>query len=163
VQQSRAKGPSAFVETSKLERKLLQYEKSISDLKDLRSNQRDQYTKSNKKLSRAIYILFFILYYAIPLFQIDGLALPLSSTSTSSSTSSSKLENNASTFLRELLFPLQYSGLSIKLAQLSWGIQDSESQALKHFSGLGALVIFWAGELTVELLLENVYGYMLRL
>lgn len=157
VAQGRTKGPSAFVETSKLERALLQLEKQMNDTKTTRSNQIDAFLKLKKRIGYALYILVFALYYGIPMIQMDGFRVSNMDEDSSSRNVEDTEDVVAAQFMKELLFPMYASRFFIRLA--NWGLPST----CNPFSSLGALMIFWSGEITITKLLESAFGFLLRL
>jgi hypothetical protein len=75
--QMRKKGASTFVETSKLERKVLSLEKSLTEEKEIRKENVEKLQKSLKRVGIFINLVIFLIYYGIPLLTIDGLRIPL--------------------------------------------------------------------------------------
>ena len=131
-------GPPAFVETSKLERKLLQAEKDLAILQDERQTRADRVKKIIKNSSLSLYILVFIIYYGIPVVSLDGLKVD-------SDDLESTAEARARSFLNGLMFPISYIGIGVKIARL--GIQEV---------GIGALVVLWSSQVTIGKIIDCV-------
>ena len=137
---SRRMGPSAFVETSKLERQVLGVEKTLSTLSASRHARSIRISKIIRNVSLSFYGFIFILYYGISMLSFDGMkidTIDLESTTTPYS--------RARTFHQGLLFPISYIGMGIKIARL--GIQEV---------GIGALVVLWSAQVTVGKLIDCV-------
>ncbi len=141
-------GPSKFVETSKLERKVLSLEKDLKDGEEARKQNVQSMEKMLKRSSIVLNLLVFLMYYGIPLLIIDGLRIPLVkpelvSSLDDSSRGSGSIEDgvdvmHASLFMKGIMFPLSYVGMGMKLSKLGLG-------EIKHCS-TGALVVFWSAQ-----------------
>lgn len=137
-------GPQAFVETSKLERQVLQLEKQISDIRSKREKRKEQVEKilvkgGNFRLS----VLIGLLYYSVPLLQLDAI-------STAQHTGVT-----AETLLKNLMFPLSsISGLGYRIA--NYGLADEYVG-----TSLGALLALWSSQMTVGKLMDAVDAYYL--
>ena len=68
----RSLGPSAFVETAKLERQVLAREKELAAMETGRSDKVAKMEAIIKKASTAIQVLIFLVYWGIPILSIDG-------------------------------------------------------------------------------------------
>jgi hypothetical protein len=124
-------GPQAFVETSKLERKLLQVEKRLSEQQQARLDSTAYMQKIVKNVSLSLYLIVFIIYYGIPLVALDG-------NKVDSDNLESTSESRARSFLNGLLFPISYIGVGVKIAKI--GLQQV---------GIGALVVLWSSQVTI--------------
>ena len=169
VQAGRSKGPSAFVETSKFERQLLKYEKQWNTNVSQQKKDMEIYQKRKKKIGLCLYAVIFLFYYGIYLLQIDGFQVMQNKHDGNNIESAFFKGGDDNTvayqFLKEFLWPMHYTGVGIRLANFSH-ITNSSNPRWTSFnsgSGLGALVIFWAGEITTDALLECIFGYLLRL
>lgn len=136
-------GPPAFVETSKLERKVLQAEKQLDEYQEKRQVISTKMKKLIKNASIILYILIFIVYYGIPLVSLDGLQVD-------SDDLESTDEQRARAFLNGLLFPISYIGMGVKIAKI--GIQEV---------GIGALVVLWSSQVTCGKLMDCVEALLL--
>lgn len=140
----RKMGPSAFVETSKLERQVLAMEKELEKLNAERK-------ASCKKVEKIFFqsgnmqlaLLFYILYFGVPLITIQGLEVGLGDTI------------EAGDYLRTILFPVSYIGVGIRLSK--WGLPAEI--AASSFSGL---VVFWSAQVTVGKLMDAAEAYVLQ-
>lgn len=136
---SRRKGPSAFVETSKLEREQLRVEKLVSTLVAFRHARSQQISKWIRNASLCFYVIIFILYYGISMLSLDGMKIiDLGESTTTPYT-------RARSFHQGLLFPISYIGMGVKIARL--GIQEV---------GIGALVVLWSAQVTVGKVIDCV-------
>lgn len=134
-------GPSAFVETSKLERQLLAKEKEIESIQLTR---KPNIARVEKTLVRygnlQLAGLIFVLYYGVAVFTIDMTAANDASGITSEY------------FTKRMLFPISYVGMGAKIAK--WGIENAESS-------MGALVVMWSAQVTVGKLFDAIDAYYL--
>ena len=163
--QMRKKGASTFVETSKLERKVLSLEKSLTEEKEIRKENVEKLQKSLKRVGIFINLVIFLIYYGIPLLTIDGLRIPLvnpdlvAGLKDGIGSGSAALEQgvdvvHASMFMKGIMFPLSYVGMGMKLSKLGLG-------EIKHCS-TGALVVFWSAQVMTEKILECLEALSLR-
>jgi len=136
--QKRRLGPPAFVETSKLERKVLQAEKKLAGLQQERQARVERVQKLIKNASLSVYVLIFIVYYGIPMVSLDGLKVDSDNLESTS-------EERARFFLNSLLFPISYIGMGVKIAKI--GISQV---------GIGALVVLWSSQVTIGKLMDCV-------
>jgi hypothetical protein len=140
--QKRSLGPSAFVETSKLERRVLAVEKELSELVQAR---KDKVTKMEKKLKYVSYVIafsIFVLYYGIAVITVDGIKVANDHPHIVAGVESTSEDDNvdalhAATFLKGMLFPISYIGLPMKISRL--GLENKASS-------LGALAVFWSAQ-----------------
>ncbi len=135
----RALGPSAFVETAKLERAVLATEKELKKLVEEREVRTSRVAKLIKKCNLVTNMLVILVYWGVAMVAIDGSRL-YKSIYDSSDEIVTDVER-ASAFWKGLLFPLPYNGMAYKIAQL--GIDS----AMKP-SCLGALIVVWAARVT---------------
>jgi hypothetical protein len=135
---SRRKGQSAFVETSKLERQILNAEKSLSSHQANRQGRVEKISKVIRTASLSLYLLVFVLYFGISMLSFDGMKID-------SQDLESTAESRARSFHQGLLFPISYIGMGIKIARL--GIQQV---------GIGALVVLWSAQVTVGKVIDCV-------
>mmetsp|Transcript_24569 Transcript_24569/g.36685 ORF Transcript_24569/g.36685 Transcript_24569/m.36685 type:complete len:228 (-) Transcript_24569:122-805(-) len=145
-------GPSKFVETSKLERKILTLEKDLKDGEESRKQNVKSTEQLLKRLGIVVNFVIFLMYYGIPLLTIDGLRIPLvnpelvSGLEDSSGGSGGLGEGegegvdvlHATMFMKGIMFPLSYVGIGMKISKLGLG-------EIKHCS-TGALVVFWSAQ-----------------
>ena len=135
----RALGPSAFVETSKLERAVLATEKEVEKLKKEREARSARTAKLIKKCNLVTNILVMLMYYGVAMVAIDGSRI-IDENIGSNDKIISDFER-ASSFWKGLFFPLTYHGMGYKIAQ--YGIESSVKA-----SCVGALAVFWAARTT---------------
>mmetsp|Transcript_11813 Transcript_11813/g.14729 ORF Transcript_11813/g.14729 Transcript_11813/m.14729 type:complete len:210 (+) Transcript_11813:119-748(+) len=136
--QKRRLGPSAFVETSKLERKTLAKEREMEELDGEVSQALTAAERAVRRASIIFYVGVFALWYGVPLLSIDGTGAAGSGVAVEID----GVTKSADRFMGGLIFPLSYMGLGMKVARV--GLGD-----LKQ-SSLGALVIVWAGQSVVD-------------
>ena len=136
-------GPQAFVETSKLERKLLQLEKRLAEQQETRLAKAAYMKKIVKNVSLSLYLVIFIIYYGIPLVSLDG-------NKVDSDNLESTSDSRARAFLNGLLFPISYIGVGVKIAK--FGLQDV---------GIGALVVLWSSQVTIGKVMDCVEALVL--
>ena len=67
----RSLGPSAFVETAKLERQVLAKEKELASMETGRSDKIAKMEAIIKKASTAIQVIIFLVYWGVPILSID--------------------------------------------------------------------------------------------
>lgn len=138
-------GPSAFVETSKLERSVLAKEKELAKQQEARKIQSTRIQQIIRNFGLALYAFVFMIYYGIPLLVIDGMGV---SSTTNSDLETELLESSdkrAAAFLRAILFPISYVGIGLKFARL--GVENPASS-------IGALVVLWSGQVTVGKIID---------
>lgn len=142
--QMRNIGSSAFVETSKLERKVLVLEKKLKDGDEARKKKVAILEKVLKRLNYAISFVIFLVYYGIPLLIIDGLRVPLVNPDLVAGLEVDGTAEDvvdllhATVFFRGIMFPLSYIGIGMRISKLGLG-------EIKHCS-TGALVVFWSAQ-----------------
>ena len=135
----RALGPSAFVETSKLERAVLATEKELAKLVEDREARKARVAKLTKKCNLATNLLVILAYWGVAMVAIDGSRIDENSDETYDEVITDV--ERAGAFWKGFLFPLSYNGSAYKVAQ--FGIQ-SETRP----SCLGALAVVWAARVT---------------
>ena len=135
----RALGPSAFVETAKLERAVLATEKELAKMVEAREARKTRVAKLIKKCNVATNMLIIATYWGVAMVAIDGSRLDENNNETYDEVITDV--ERASTFWKGFLFPLSYNGMAYKIAQ--FGI-ESEMRP----SCLGALAVFWAAKVT---------------
>jgi hypothetical protein len=162
--EKRKLGPSAFVETSKLERQVLALEKELGRIQDGRKeyvclpgttlvsdNFRTLLTISHRRAEAwqkrlltygNIYLgcLIFFLYFSIPIISIEsGPPVP----------NAIGAFESPGAFTRRLLFPLTYAGMGIRISR--WGMIKEHAEV-----SIGALVVLWSAQTTVGRLMDAV-------
>jgi hypothetical protein len=145
-------GPSAFVETSKLERKVLSLEKTLKEEDEMRKKKVESVEKILKRVSFVINVAIFLVYYGIPLLTIDGLRIPLVNPNlVAGLKGGGGIQDgldvaHATAFMKGIMFPMSYVGMGMKLSKLGLG-------EIKHCS-TGALVVFWSSQVMVGKLVD---------
>jgi hypothetical protein len=152
----RKMGPKSFVETSKLERKVLALEKKLVEIKTKRKARLEQLEKSIlRKGNLILSLLVFILYFGVSIMRLQFdedtapslEALAGVEMSSSSSTTPRVIKQAA---LQSLLFPISYLGFGIKISRL--GLVDPKNS-------IGALVVLWASQVTWGKLFDVMDAY----
>jgi hypothetical protein len=135
MQLDRKLGPSAFVETSKLERQVLALEKELEQIRENRKEKSEVLEKKYvKRSSMLLSLLVFVLYYGVPLLTVEAVDVGNS-------------EADRKVYLKSLLFPLASMGMAARLSRL--GIPSEVS-----FNSVGALMIMWSSQVTVGKLMD---------
>lgn len=142
----RALGPSAFVETSKLERAILAAEKELTKLEEERDARKARVAKSIRKCNLATNAAIIATYWGVAMVVIDGSRLRAEHEPSYDDEVITDAER-ASAFWKGFLFPLSYNGMAYKIAQI--GIDSSLRP-----SCLGALAVFWAARVTCAEVVE---------
>jgi hypothetical protein len=145
VKKKQALGPSAFVETSKLERQLLALDKELQEVYSQRKSKTGQLEKYCLKYGRnVVAFIVFLVYYGVPLVTFSGGGQELLELD-------SKIP---ATFHKAVLFPLSIVGFGFKLSK--WGMAE-EVKA----TSIGALVVLWAGQVTMGQIMDGVDSLLL--
>ena len=135
----RAMGPSAFVETAKLERAVLATQKESEKLTQAREARKARAAKLVKRCNQACNLLVMATYWGIAMVAVDGSRL--GDTGSDSFDIEDSHTDRASNLWKGLFFPLSYNGLNYKIAQ--FGI-DGDMRP----SCVGALAVVWAARVT---------------
>mmetsp|Transcript_5588 Transcript_5588/g.12174 ORF Transcript_5588/g.12174 Transcript_5588/m.12174 type:complete len:211 (+) Transcript_5588:38-670(+) len=143
----RAMGPSAFVETAKLERAVLATEKKVAKLVEGRGSRKTRVAAQIKKYNLVMNVLILLTYWGVAMVAIDGSRL-YESTDGSHDEVVSDVER-ATSFWKGFLFP---TPMGSKIAQ--FGI-DSDVRS----SCMGALTVFWAARVTCGELVDCVFEW----
>ena len=130
----RSLGPSAFVETSKLERQVLAREKELASMESGQSERIVKVEAIIKKASMAVQLVIFLVYWGIPILSIDGTRIA-SSASVGHIVSA---EDAANACMRGICFPY-----CVWLKVAAMGVAEQASS-------IGALVVFWSSQTTVK-------------
>lgn len=149
----RALGPSAFVETSKLERAALATEKELEKLKSGREERSARTAKLIKKCNLATNAIVMLMYYGVAMLAIDGSRI-IDENIASNDEIISDVER-ASSFWKGLFFPLTYHGMGYKISQ--YGIESG-----MRASCVGALAVFWAARTTSGEVFECAINWLSR-
>jgi hypothetical protein len=155
--QARRLGPTAFVATSKLERQLLQHEKTMEDYYQRQViKQTARFQSLARTIQYAVYALIFVLYYKLDVISLDGTRVFPDSSSLGGSPSQSQRiltweESNklAAQWVQGFLFPISYVGFGMKVAR--WGLPTP---------GFGALVVLWSAQVTAGALIWDTLEYV---
>jgi len=138
----RALGPSAFVETSKLERLALGVGKEAEALEREREVRTARAAGRVTRWNRACNVLIVGAYWGVAMVAIDGAGLVDAAPSEPFDAMDVVAPHDrAAQFWKGLFFPLSYNAFSYKIAQ--FGI-DSDLRP----SCLGALAVVWAARVT---------------
>eukprot|EP00542_Grammatophora_oceanica_P011859 CAMPEP_0194049804 /NCGR_PEP_ID=MMETSP0009_2-20130614/31087_1 /TAXON_ID=210454 /ORGANISM="Grammatophora oceanica, Strain CCMP 410" /LENGTH=215 /DNA_ID=CAMNT_0038696043 /DNA_START=81 /DNA_END=728 /DNA_ORIENTATION=- len=137
-------GPSAFVETSKLERQILSTEKQLEQLKAKRFASANQLTKIVSRLQLLLWLGTFIFYFSLPVLKIDGVQVAAMQDKLEE-LSLDDPDQAASGFLQGFFFPLSFIGIGFKVAKLGVGK-----------AAIGALVVLWSGQVFVKKIMDGV-------
>lgn len=162
----RALGPSAFVETSKLERVILKKNKYLQDCVDKREADLQILKLWKQRSNYVLHILVFIVYYGVPLAKLDGYAIMNNDNIDASAAAAmfSSVDDAASKYLKGLLFPLSYVGVGYRLAQ--WTMLSSTSLAtsvaINGGGSLSAFVVLWTAQVTSEQLFGCLFKLLSR-
>jgi hypothetical protein len=136
----RALGPSAFGETSKLERAILSTGKDLEKSVEAQAVRKVQAAKLIKKCNVATNCLIILAYWGVAMVVIDGSRVYERNDASSYEEVTTDVAR-ASAFWKGFLFPLSYNGMSYKIAQ--YGIHSDMRP-----SCLGALTVVWAARTT---------------
>mmetsp|Transcript_8139 Transcript_8139/g.22086 ORF Transcript_8139/g.22086 Transcript_8139/m.22086 type:complete len:214 (-) Transcript_8139:349-990(-) len=137
-------GPSAFVETSKLERQVLAAEKELETIYADRKRKIALVQRIVRNANYAVTGLVFFVYYGIAIMRLDGSRLPSSSKVVVSEDEAYGL---VSTWNKAFMFPISIIGVGMKLSK--WGLVNPQAST-------GALVVFWSSQVTVKKIMEGV-------
>jgi hypothetical protein len=134
----RALGPSAFVETSKLERIVLNKEKELKAIEEKRSQDVKSMEKVMKYTMTLLNLVVFLMYYGIPIVEIDGLRA--SELGLTGNLQSDDHAQHAATFWKGVMFPLSYIGIGTKISRIG---------LVNKASSVGALSVYWSSQALV--------------
>ena len=130
----RSLGPSAFVETAKLERQVLAKEKELASMESGRSDRIAKVEAIIKKASTAVQLIIFLVYWGVPILSVDGSRIA-SSASVGHIVSA---EDAANACMRGICFPY-----CVWLKVAAMGVTEQASS-------IGALVVYWSSQTTVK-------------
>jgi hypothetical protein len=138
-------GPSAFVETSKLERQVLALEKEVEDIHVARAK---SVVRLEKHLLRygnmGLAFVVFIFYFGIPIMTIQGLK----------DVQDLEEVDPTGNFLKALMFPVSYVGFGTKISK--WGMDADQAS-----SSIGGLMVMWSAQVTTGKLMDAFDAYFL--
>jgi hypothetical protein len=143
VKKSRALGPSAFVETSKLERQQLAEEKALSELSQQRQARSEQVQRLVRNAGYTLSLLVFIVWYRVPVLEFSADRIFSSDTIM---TQSERQEAAISSF-EMFLFPLSYIGMGIRVSK--WGLNNPRAST-------GALLVMWSAQVCVSKIMDGI-------
>lgn len=150
VTKKRALGPSAFVETSKLERIVLSKEKELEVFEKKRADSVKKMEKVMKYLMLFFNAVIFAVYYGVPVLTVDGLRA--SALGVTSLTSDDDMEH-AAALLKNVMFPLSYIGIGNKIARI--GLENKASS-------ISALCVYWSAQVMVGKVYECFEAFAFR-
>uniref|UniRef100_A0A7S2W1A2 Uncharacterized protein n=1 Tax=Eucampia antarctica TaxID=49252 RepID=A0A7S2W1A2_9STRA len=131
-------GPSAFVETSKLERQVLVKEKELTQLEEARNKRRLLMKNLLKKFGWLMNIAIFIFYYGLPVLTINGMRVVELAGEVVSTQDPEILESSkAAWFFKTVFFPLSFIGMKLSTFGVDTKIRGSS---------IGALVVYWSAK-----------------
>mmetsp|Transcript_26326 Transcript_26326/g.64167 ORF Transcript_26326/g.64167 Transcript_26326/m.64167 type:complete len:209 (-) Transcript_26326:42-668(-) len=139
----RNKGPSAFVETSKLERQLLAEEKAMADTTEKRKGALQKAEKVAKNANMVTSALIFFLWYSIPILEFEAHRIANQKEIFSEEEGQEMVQSAHKAFL----FPLSVVGIGLKIAKL--GLANPQSTS-------GALVAFWSAQTMVSKIFDAI-------
>lgn len=143
VKKSRALGPHAFVETSKLERQQLAEEKKLSEVAETRQKALAEKEKLVKRIGNLVYLLVFVIWFGVPIMEFSGERLLTPGVLLSRTESAEAAIAAFGTYL----FPLNLMGMGIRIQKL--GLESPKSST-------GALLVVWAAQMTVGQIMDGV-------
>lgn len=125
----RAQGQPTFVETSKMERKLLAKEREVEKIQNHYDIKLARFKKLRKRYTYFLYALILVAYYQNPVLRIG--------------TPGDSEDEGDQNYLKGMLFPLSAIGIGNKIAHFGCGK-----------GGLSAMMVFWAGEVVTDKVME---------
>ena len=149
VRRSRDVGPSAFVETSKLERQQLAEEKALATLAEERQAALAAWNKLSRNLNFGVCLLIFFTFYGIPLIEFSPEAVIPHAGEILTTEEATKIAESA---MQSFLFPLSIIGVAIKASK--WGLP-------KPKLSVGALLVFWSAQTTMGKLIDGIEALMI--
>jgi hypothetical protein len=129
----RAQGQPTFVETSKMERKLLAKEKEVEKIQSNYEVKLARFKRLRKRVTYILYALVLVSYYQSPVLRVGS----------SSSLGSEGGHEGDHNYLKGMLFPLSAIGIGNKIAHFGCGK-----------GGLSAMMVFWSGEVITDKVME---------
>jgi hypothetical protein len=133
-------GPSAFVETAKLERQVLALEKELEDIRARRKKTTDDLEKQLLRYGNVSLAFLIFVLYGVPIITVESIEEGLGQYSKS--------------YLKAMLFPFSSVGAGARISK--WGM-PAETAA----NSIGALVVMWSSQVTVGKLMDAVDAYFL--
>ncbi len=149
VRKSRDLGPSAFVETSKLERQQLAEEKALATLAEERQADLASWKKLSRNLNIGVCTIIFFAFYGIPLLEfMPDFVTPRAGELLTTEEAVKIAESSMQAFL----FPLSLIGVAIKASK--WGLPNPKSS-------VGALLVFWSAQTTMGKIIDGIEALMI--
>mmetsp|Transcript_46235 Transcript_46235/g.128856 ORF Transcript_46235/g.128856 Transcript_46235/m.128856 type:complete len:210 (-) Transcript_46235:108-737(-) len=144
VRKSRALGPPAFVETSKLERQQLAEEKALAELAEARKADLAAWQKLSRNLNLVVCGLIAFVYYGIPLLEFSPHHVTPRAGEVLTVEEAGVI---AEAMMQAFLFPLSIFGMGIRVSK--WGLPNPKSS-------VGALLVFWSAQTTVGKIIDGI-------
>lgn len=139
-------GPSAFVETSKMERQVLAKEKQLQQVYEKRQERLALVQRVASQASWVVSGILLVLYYGVPVITMNPNKI------TSSNLSDLRAGPEVATaYTQALLFPISYFGFGIRLAKFG----------LSNGSAVPALLVVWSAQETAAKIMDGVEALML--
>ncbi|KAG7359856.1 hypothetical protein IV203_034954 [Nitzschia inconspicua] len=143
VKKSRALGPPAFVETSKLERQELKEQRALVELAEKRRAKLQRYERFVKNAGMALNLIVFAIYYGIPMMEFSGHRVHPGEVVLTQQES----QEAAISAFEACLFPLSYVGMGVKISK--WGMVNPRAST-------GALLVLWSAQMTVGKIMDGI-------
>ena len=140
----RAKGPSAFVATSKLERQQLAENKALAKESEERANRVVKMEAMTRKVDIFVCLVIFLMWYSVPVLEFSAHRVLDNASADPTDLRILSLqdgENIAGSEYKAMLFPLSYVGLGIRVSRL--GLPNPGSS-------MGALLAYWSAQTFVS-------------
>jgi hypothetical protein len=151
TERARNRGPTYFVETCKLERQVLVAEKELHVALQNRKTRGEQYETWVRRANWVLAAIVFCAYYQVPVIVLEGLEdLGIVENEVVYGVGSSYID--AARYTKALFFPISYVGMGMKISK--WGLPSETAHA-----SVGALVVLWASQVTVGMLMDAVDAY----
>jgi hypothetical protein len=144
VRKSRDLGPSAFVETSKLERLQLAEEKALATLAEERQAALAAWNKLSRNLNLGICLFIFLAFYGIPMLEFTPEAVIPRAGEVLTTEEATKIAESA---MQTFMFPLSLIGVAIKASK--WGLPQPKTS-------VGALLVFWSAQTTMGKIIDGI-------
>eukprot|EP00540_Astrosyne_radiata_P011589 CAMPEP_0116846950 /NCGR_PEP_ID=MMETSP0418-20121206/14150_1 /TAXON_ID=1158023 /ORGANISM="Astrosyne radiata, Strain 13vi08-1A" /LENGTH=207 /DNA_ID=CAMNT_0004478315 /DNA_START=24 /DNA_END=647 /DNA_ORIENTATION=- len=139
-------GPSAFVETSKLERQVLALEKEKSASIQRREEETQKLQRVTNTCMYILYLVVFCVYFGKPVLTFDGNAVFLDG---GDQLWMLDQKERANAFMQGFLFPISYVGVGMRIAR--FGLPAP---------GIGALVVLWSSQATFGKFMDGIDAYL---
>jgi hypothetical protein len=143
VKKSRALGPPAFVETSKLERQQLAEQRALAETAEKRRKTFERVERLAKNISMALNVAVFVMWYGVPIMEFSGERI-VSPDVVMTQTESQEAAISA---FEACLFPFSYVGVGLKISK--WGMVNPRAST-------GALLVLWSAQQTVGKIMDGV-------